>query len=92
MEMNEMDNQAPTNQSESDGEEMGSPIDAIISRVRSYAKNPRLATPETLQELLAELEDAKSYYDEEETNEPESDGKTPGLAIMIGMGKKGEQK
>ena len=73
----------------------GSPLDGIISRVKSYVKNPTLSTKETMGELLSELEDLKPILDGddddmEETDQEEGEvkGKKPSLMIMIGSMKK----
>lgn len=77
------------------------PMDEAISMVDSYAKNPKLVTPETLLELKGMLEDMKPMLDgddregmDEPTEEPEPEkGKGQGLTIMIGeMKKRGESK
>ena len=75
---------------------MGHPIDAIVSRIDDYIKNPKLVTKETLTELRNEVEDLKAMTDEEEmpTEEKESEsshkgkGADKGLSIIIGMGSK----
>jgi hypothetical protein len=71
--------------SEEEGMEGGTGIDAIISRVDAYIKNPKMVTPETLSELKGELEDLKSYLDED-AGEDEYEGKEKpaGLTIMLG--------
>ena len=84
--MNEtnMENEKP----ESDG------IDGIIATVESYIQNPKMVTPETLNQLKSDLMDLKDYLDNGE-NQEESGGNTPfneghgGLAIMIGRAKGG---
>lgn len=76
------------------------PLDSIISRVKSYSENPAMVTKETLGELLGELEDLKSYVDGDDMPEKEmgdmgesegEDGK-PSLVIAIGKHmKKGKE-
>lgn len=72
-----------------DGQDTGTGIDQIIAKVDSYIKDPRLVTPQTLQELKVDLEDLKSYLDKEETGEgePPDQGSPGGLAIIIGQHK-----
>lgn len=64
----------------------GTPMDQIISRVDEYIANPKMVTPQTLQELRMELEDLKGIVDGEEQDEPAGPpAKAPGgLAQMIG--------
>ena len=70
-----------------------SPIDGIISRVQSYRDDPKLVTPQTMDDVLADLEDLITYLDKEETPGGEqSDESGPGLAIMIGHAKNGGTK
>ena len=73
-----------------------SDFDPIISQIQSYIKNPALATPQTLNDLLSQVEDLKASYEEEESSEGEGDntpqdGKKHGIAIMIGLGKGGQK-
>lgn len=66
------------------------PLDGLISRIRSYIQDPKLVTRETLMEIESELEDLKSVVDgePEESGESEDDGKQPSLSIMIGKAKR----
>ena len=79
---------------ESQEQDMGStPVDSMIARVDEYIQNPKLVTPQTLQELKSELEDLKKYLDGEETSEPETGmDHNGGVAIMISNMKKGMKK
>jgi len=73
--------QTPTNSNDSTDQAEGTPIDAIIARVDSYARDPKLVTPETLMELKAELEDLKTVVDQEEpTAQPEGEG---GVSVLM---------
>lgn len=76
-------------------ENEGSPLDAMISTVDSYMRDPKLITPETLGQLKADLIDLKSYVDggpsdsgsdpyAGQANDPAQDNSGHGLAITIG--------
>lgn len=71
------------------GQDQTNGLDSAITKVQSYIANPRLVTPQTLQDLLSDLMDEK----DKESQEPQEsqDGQKHGLAIMIGM-PKGESK
>ncbi len=45
------------------------PLDGIISQVESYVKDPKMITPQTMTDLLSQLQDLKSGVDTEETSE-----------------------
>ena len=78
--MNQQMNMETDNQSESTGG-----IDGIITRVQEYKDNPQLVTPETLDQLLSDLMDLKSYLDEgDQVPEEPQKGEPGGLSIIIG--------
>jgi len=75
-------NQTPTGTEEQESE--GGGIDSIISTVDSYILDPKLITPQTLEQLKSDLMDLKSYLDGEETQEPmESESEPSPMAEMI---------
>ena len=59
-----------------------SPIDQIIGQVESYIADPAKITPETLQELKANLEDLKAGIEGEEA--PEGDMGPPPAGSFTG--------
>ena len=64
------------------------PFEDIISRVKSYADNPELATAETMSALLADLEDLRQFVDEEDSETPVNEEGKGGISIILGkMGK-----
>jgi len=56
-------------------------IDAIIARVESYRADPKMVTPETLDEVLNELMDLKGYLsgDGEDQMEYENPSEMAGM-------------
>ena len=88
MTTNSNDQEVPQSQ------EGGSPLDDIISKVQSYKSDLKLVTPQTLDDLLSELTDLKSYLDEEETQQGETQDQPgrKGLTIMIDNAKHGGMK
>lgn len=89
--MNKMNSSEVTSKMDDSNQQEGTPLDDLISRVDSYIKDPKLVTPETLMEMKSELEDLKSYMDQEESPSGETADHKPesGVAIMIGNMKKG---
>lgn len=54
---------APPQDNQSDGEM--TPMDEVIGKVQSYVQDPGLITPQTMGELLADLQDLKKVVDGE---------------------------
>ena len=69
----------------------GSLIDQVISRVESYIQNPRMVTPETLNELKSELIDLKTEYEGESPEDGYNDSTDRPVGGLGGMMKKGEE-
>lgn len=53
----------PPQDNQGDGET--TPMDEVISKVQSYVDDPKLVTPQTMGELLADLQDLKQVVDGE---------------------------
>lgn len=51
-------------------EDQGSSLDSAISKIQSYIANPKLVTPQTLQDVLSDLMDLKD--EETQQEEPEN--------------------
>lgn len=78
-----------TNAPADEGSQEAQGIDAIIATVDSYIADPKTITPETLQQLKADLEDLKSILEPDTNEAPAGPAGPPqgGLAAMIGGGK-----
>lgn len=62
-------------------------FESAIGRLKGYIADPKTVTPETLQELLTEIEGLQEVYEDEDTDEGEPEEKesgNPSLAIVIG--------
>jgi len=80
-------------------EVMENPLDLMISRLDGYIKDPKLITPETLDEFKTELIDLKESMNMEDDEDEYDDSsvdqkdkmpmKKPGLIITIGRVGKG---
>lgn len=50
-----------------------SPLDELVDQVQSYIDDPKLVTPETLEDLKTQLVDLKTVFDSDEESEEESE-------------------
>lgn len=48
-----------------------SPLDELVDQVQSYIDDPKLVTPETLEDLKTQLVDLKTVFDSDEESEEE---------------------
>ena len=70
---------------ESEEKNGSTPLSSVIAQLKGYVKNPKMATEETLTDIVTQLESIQSDIEGDDTDDGEK--KDKGIMIAIGFGK-----